>query len=438
MIKHTFDKKNATLRVVVSVPEEEYLKVYNDKVKEATKNIKVPGYRAGKAPFNKLVAYVNHDEVALRTFNYFKDKKNMDAVTYAENLKIKSRLIDRYVELGEQKGENSIAITYVNVYYPDFDDLDWSKIKVKPGSYTFTAAQFKVEQENYIQKLSKYVPAKKTAKTQSGDKVLIDFKGFIDNEPFEGGEATEYELQLGSKSFIEGFEDQLVGKKAGWKGEVKVKFPENYFSAAYRGKDAVFEVFIHSFQTLEKFQITDEYVKSLQMDNIKNVDEFWAFLKRSLLLNKVYTTNRKLLDDLISKIYEVAHVPQYLQFINREIETLEKEFAQQLKTLGMKKSEYLNFIKVSEAELDKQFKEEATSRVGKSLVFDFLTGEKFAPEYTKEEVQKLQQANKQFPWFTEQVAEDFLKLARNLAKILNNIDPKVADKVAKSLNPLMK
>ena len=203
---------------------------------------------------------------------------------------------------------------------------------------------------------------------KEGDTVNIDFDGYLDGERFEGGKAEDYDLVLGSKTFIEGFEDQVQGHKVGDKFDVNVTFPEDYQAKEFQGKDAKFEVEINSITEKELPEIDDEF--AMDISEFETLDELKADLKEKLKEEKENYRTNMMQNQAIDALVKASEVSAPESMVNSEIDIEMQNLDQRLQQMGISLAQYVEMTQMDINEIRNQYKEQAEARVKANLVID--------------------------------------------------------------------
>lgn len=343
---------------------EKGLKQAFDKVK---KNLNVPGFRKGKVSrqvFNRMYGEEALYEDAL---NAVLPEVYEAAVKEAGIDPVSQPKID--VE-SMNKGEDWVVTAEVTV-----------KPEVKLGEYknlTVEKQDREVTDEDLDARIQRELDAqaelviKEDEAAVEGDTVVIDFEGFKDGEAFEGGKGENYSLELGSNSFIPGFEEQLVGKKAGEEVEVKVTFPEDYQAEDLAGKEAVFQVKVHEVKALELPTLDDEFAKDVD-DSVESLDELKEKYRKELTESKEAAAIeakdeaaiRQAVDN--AEIVDLPHV-----MVHDEVHRSMDEFLNNMQRQGIAPDMYYQLTGTTEADLHKQFEAEAEVRTKTNLVIEAI------------------------------------------------------------------
>ncbi|MDE5545410.1 MAG: trigger factor [Malacoplasma sp.] len=269
----------------VEFSENEWEEILNKEILKASKNLKLPGYRPGKVPLEIAKKNINETNCFIKALNVAKEKSEEWLVDQNEFKKISDDICDfEPVESkpeNKEKGKINFVISFAK--FPQFKVKNTKELKAD-GLVTKVSKEMVDAAIN--QELSKNeMMAPKNGPAKKGDMVVIDFKGFVDNKAFDGGEATNYELKLGSKSFIDNFEDQLIGLKAGDSKDVNVTFPKDYHVPNLKGKKAKFEVKVNVVNEIETPKLNDEFVKSLNIKDVTTVANYKKHLEEQIQKN---------------------------------------------------------------------------------------------------------------------------------------------------------
>lgn len=212
---------------------------------------------------------------------------------------------------------------------------------------------------------------KEEGAAELGDTVVIDFEGFVDGEAFEGGKAENHSLELGSGSFIPGFEEQLVGLATGESKDVEVSFPEEYHAAELAGKPAVFKVTLHEIKAKELPALDDEFAKDVD-DEVETLDALKEKIRTRLEDSKKHEAEHNLRDTLVEKAAANAEVEIPDVMVESEVNRMLQEFEQRLQMQGMNLELYFQFSGQDENALRGQMKEEAVNRVRVALTLEAI------------------------------------------------------------------
>lgn len=247
---------------------------------------------------------------------------------------------------------------------------EYKGIEVEEFDTNVTDEEVEAELKSLQERHAELV-VKEEGAAENGDTVVIDFEGFVDGEAFEGGKAENYSLELGSGSFIPGFEEQLVGVSAGESKDVEVSFPEEYHAAELAGKPAVFKVTLHEIKTKELPALDDEFAKDAD-DEVESLEELKSKIKNRLDESKKHEAEHHVRDAVVIKAGENAQIDIPAVMVDTEVNRMMQEFEQRLQMQGMNLELYFQFSGQDENALREQMKEEAENRVRNNLTLEAI------------------------------------------------------------------
>ncbi len=257
----------------VNVPKADLQKRFDERIEEIRPQMNLKGFRPGKVPASHVKKMFGKDimgEVVQALVQETSQKAIEDAdVRPAGQPEMKMESDMEKVLSGDEDLAYEMNVDVM----PEFEPVDVKKLTIKKPVAEIGDAEIDERLTQIAEANPKYEKRAKTAKARDKDAVVIDFLGKLDGEPFEGGAAEEHTLVLGSNSFIPGFEDQLIGAKAGEEKDVKVTFPENYQAEHLAGKEAVFEVKVHEVRAAKTPDIDDEFAKGLGLEDLAKLKE---------------------------------------------------------------------------------------------------------------------------------------------------------------------
>ena len=244
---------------------------------------------------------------------------------------------------------------------------DYDNIIIEEVEAEVTDADIENELKKQQEENARLIPVE-DREAKEGDTVNIDFDGYLDGERFEGGKAEDYDLVIGSKTFIEGFEDQVAGHKVGDKFDVNVTFPEDYQAKEFQGKDAKFEVEINSITEKELPEIDDEF--AMDISEFETLDELKADLKEKLKEDKENYRTNMMQNQAIDALVRASEVSAPQSMVNSEIDIEMQNLDQRLQQMGISLAQYVEMTQMDINEIRNQYKEQAEARVKANLVID--------------------------------------------------------------------
>ena len=356
------NKEDGKVVIAFSATKEEFAKGLDQAFKRAVKRVNAPGFRKGKLPravFNKM-----YGEEAL--FQDAVDFVLPAAYTKAIDELEVSPLAMPDIDVKEISKEEGVKFEAVVAVKPNVELGKYKNLGLEKESVEVTDADVEERLDSLLSRQAEWQI--KEGESKKGDIVVIDFKGFIGDEAFEGGEAKGYELELGSGSFIPGFEEQLEGKVAPVDTEVNVTFPENYQVADLAGKAARFEVTIHDVKEKVLPELTDEFVKEFSKEAASTVAEYKEKLKEEIKLEKENLAEKSYSDKVISTAVENAKVSVPEKLVEQEVNSMFEQFTGNLSRQGLSFDLYEQFTGKGEADLKAEMKSDAENKIKTSFV----------------------------------------------------------------------
>lgn len=334
--------------------------------KKSAKYFNIPGFRKGKAPYNIVERTYGKEIFYEDAFNEVVPKIYDEEIKKNEIEPVSQPQID-IVQM--EKGKDLIFTAIIQVK-PEVKLGKYEGIEIEKIDYTVTDEDVKEEIEKVAEKNARLVTVEDRG-VENGDITVIDFKGTIDGVAFEGGSAEDYELEIGSHSFIDGFEEQMVGMKLDEEKEINVTFPEDYFSKELAGKPAVFKVLVNEIKAKEIPAIDDELAKDAsEYDTLK---EWEASIKEDLEAENEHKAKHQMEDAVIKQVLENAEVEVPSGMVESEIDMRIKSFENNLYYQGLNLEKYLEIVHQSMEELRNSMRENAEETVKSQLVLEAIS-----------------------------------------------------------------
>lgn len=352
-------------KLTIEVAAEEVEKALEAAYQRQKKSISIPGFRKGKVPRNMIEkmygAAIFYEDAA----NFLMQKEYPVAVKESE-LEIVSQPSVEVVQI--EKGKPFIFTAEVAVR-PEVKLGEYKGIEVTDVDTSVVAADVNAEIDKEREANARTITVENRG-IKKGDIAVIDFEGYVDGEKFEGGTAQNHSLEIGSHSFIDTFEDQLVGKKTGAEVEVNVTFPEDYHAADLAGKPAVFKVKVNEIKAKELPKADDEFAQDVsEFDTLK---EYKADIKKKLVEAKKNAAKRAQEDEAIAKIIENCEMDIPEAMIAYHVDDMIQGMAQQMMQQGLTLEQYMQFTGTTPEMLREQAKPEALRRIQSSLVLEAI------------------------------------------------------------------
>ena len=352
-----------TLKVEGSEWQEELEKAF----KKVSQKIKIDGFRPGKAPRSMVEK------------KYGKEALYMDAVDNILQERYTKVLLDSKLEPVVQPkvdiksvDANGVELVFTVTTRPEVNIKKYKDLGIKKEEVKVT----KKEAEEKVEQLQKQYAeiVIKEGKVEDGDTAVIDFEGFKDGVAFEGGKGANYPLEIGSHTFIPGFEEQLIGMVKDEEKDINVTFPEDDPSEDLKGKDVVFKIKVREVKTKTLPELNEEFFLDLGMDDIKTKEELLEKMKEEIKADKEYHAENKYVDALLDEIIKNTEVELPEEFIENEVHRMLHQFEDNVKMQGLTLEQYCEFIKTDVSALEEQMKPEAIKRVKSRLILEEIAG----------------------------------------------------------------
>lgn len=359
-------------------------------LKNASK-FNVPGFRKGKAPRNIVERYYGEEALYDDAINIVCSEAYDTAVDENDLHPVDRPELD-IIQIGHK--QNLIFTAKVTVK-PEIELGAYMGVEVKKAEALVTDEDVEKEFQKVVEKNSRLISVTDRP-VQSGDTSVIDFEGFIDSVPFEGGKGTDYSLVIGSGTFIPGFEDQLIGKNIGEETEVNVSFPEDYGKEDLNGKPALFKVVIKEIKVKELPAVDDEFAKDIS--EFDTLDEYKKDLRNKLVEAAEHKAHHENEDNVVKQVADNATIDIPKVMIEKQIDALARDFDMRLRYQGLDLEKYLQIMGMDFEGFRGQFAQRAETDVKVQLVIDKIReieNIEASDEEAEEEIKKMAEAYKQ-------------------------------------------
>ena len=350
-------------KLTVEVPAEQFDEALKTSYKKNRNRFNIPGFRKGKAPqtvvekmYGPGVLYEDAvDEVINKTYGDAMKESGLDIVSRPE---ISVEKIE--------KGQTFIYTALVAVK-PPVTLGEYKGIEVERARPEVTDADIEAELKKVQEQNSRLVSVEDRP-VADGDQVVIDFDGYIDGIPFEGGKAEAYDLTIGSHSFIDTFEEQLIGKSIDEEVEVNVSFPENYHASELAGKPAMFKVLVHEIKAKELPELDDEFAS--EASEFETMDEYKADLKAKLSETKQQQATTENENNVVEKVVSNASMEIPEAMIEEQVNGTLEDYARRMRSQGLTMEQYMQFTGMTADRLKEEIRPQAEKRIRTRLVLE--------------------------------------------------------------------
>ncbi len=394
--------ENCKTIVTLKASNEEWASKIEKAYSKLETKISLPGFRKGKAPKEMVRSKIKLEDVFNEAINYFLNENYAKVIT-DNNLKpiVQPRVDVKKVSMEEVECD----ITVVGEPKVELGEYKALKVEKTPVGVTETEIEEEVKK---LQERSAEIVVKETGSVVSGDIATIDFEGFVDGVAFEGGKGTDYDLTIGSNTFIPGFEDQIVGMNTNETKDINVTFPENYVENL-KGKPAVFKVTVKAIKTKVLPEINDELALDANLDNVETLEQLKAYYKEQIQTRKQAesdnATYTKLVDTIVaSSTYEIAN-----ELVEEEVHHNIHNIESRLSAQGLTLDNYLGMLNMSYDDLHKKLEEDCL----KNLKYTFTMYEVARKENLKVEEADLENAYAEMASQYSMSVEDVKKALEN-------------------------
>ena len=374
--KNDKNKHEKTIIIDGDAWENALTKAYEKNNKQA----KIDGFRPGKAPYDIYVKKFGVESL-------FLDAADM----VVEDAYLKAIEEDKLIPVCEPEvnikevDDKKIEFVFTIITKPELTIKKYKNLKIKKEDASVSEEEIDEEIKHLLEHYAELEI--KDGKVENGDTVIIDYEGFVDGVAFEGGKAENYSLEIGSGSFIPGFEDQLIGMEKESEKEIEVTFPEDYHAENLKGQKATFKVKVHEIKTRKQRELDEEFFEDLGMEGVNSVETLRSSIKEHLETHKKNDVENKFVEDLMDAISKNTDVEIPDKMVEEEVDRLLKRAEENLKYQGISLDLYYQFTRTTEADLRNQLESEAFKNVLYRLILEeIIKLEKI--EVTDEEIEE--------------------------------------------------
>ncbi|MEA4874966.1 trigger factor [Anaerorhabdus sp.] len=329
------------------------------------KNVELPGFRKGHAPKNLVEKNVSKNNVMIEAIESVANSY-LQAGLKEHDLWPVARPELAIDSMDEEKAE----IKFIIVIKPEVTLGEYKGLEYKVAETEISDDEVNAELNRLRENYSEVVTKEGTV--ENGDTAVIDFEGFKDGVAFEGGKAEGHSLEIGSGSFIPGFEEQLIGAAAGEEKEVNVTFPENYHAAELAGAPVVFKVKVHEVSTKQLPELNDEFAKDVNAPDVETLEDLKNLIKKDLGEHKKVDAENNAMNDLVTKVVDGASVDIPQEMINDETDQLVNDFANRLQQQGFSLQQFMQMTGQTIEQIREQMGKDAENKVKLRLVLDAI------------------------------------------------------------------
>ncbi|MGN1327563.1 MAG: trigger factor, partial [Clostridia bacterium] len=361
-------ENNNEVKLEITVEAEKFDNAIKTVFNKNAKYFNIPGFRKGKAPY----------QIVEKTYGaqiFYEDAFNEVAgEAYEEALKeSKIEVVSKpQIDLVQIEKGKDLIFTAVVATKPEVKLGKYKGIQIKKIEYNVSDEDVEHELGHMAEKNARLVSVEDRP-VEKGDITVIDFEGFVDGVAFDGGKAENHELTIGSNTFIPGFEDQIVGMKPEEEKEIKVKFPEEYFSKELAGKDATFKVKLHEIKEKKLPELDDEFAKDVS--EFDTLDELKASIKEKKQAENEHKAKHETENLAIEAVANETKIDIPSGMIETETDAMIRDMEQQLSYQGISLEQYLNMMNMTREQVAENYKEQAEKNVKTRLILEAIVKE---------------------------------------------------------------
>lgn len=398
-------KKENVFDVEVKIEKEEFTKALDKALDKKLKNVEMDGFRKGHVPKDMYLK------------KYGKESLYMDVVdsllpdAYDKALKDNNYkpIIEPKVDIKEIN-ENGCVFLFTITTKPSVNIKKYKGLKVTKEDTNITKEEIDAEVENMLKRYSELV-VKENGSVENGNVAIIDFEGFKDGVAFEGGKATNYSLEIGSGSFIPGFEEQIIGMNKNDEKEINVTFPEDYPSEELKGSPVVFKIKVNEIKEKVNRSLDEDFFADLALEGVKDEESLRKNIEEQLKSSKEIEAENKFVDELLKKVAAETEVEIPEELVHHETEHMIEHFEEQLRMQGMNLDYYYEITKSNKEKLQEQMKSEALNRVKYRFILEEI-----------KELEKIEATDEEVSSFAEKTASSYGMEKDEFIKAVGGID----------------
>ena len=417
------EKKNNVHEVIVKIEGVEWTEALDKAFKSKQKDAKVDGFRKGKVPRNIYEKHYGKESL------FFPAAEEVLQSAYAKAME-ESNLIPVVQPSVDIKdiSDKGVEFTFKIITKPEVKIKNYKGLGIKPEEIKVTKDEIDHEIGHLLEEYTELVT--KEGEVKNGDVAVIDFEGFKDGKPFDGGKGENYSLEIGSNTFIPGFEEQVIGMKTGEEKDLTVSFPEDYGVEDLKGQPVIFKVKVNEIKEKVTRELDKEFFEDLAMEGVDSKETLEKEVEKNIKAQKEADNENKYIDHLLEEVAKNVEVDIPQEMVDEETTRLLGRFEQQMAMQGISLDIYYQFTKSSEEDLRKQMDKEAYQNVLYRLMLEEIMNlEKI--EVSQEEASKeAEELAKKY----KMDKEDFLKQFGGIEMIQYDLEMHKVIDLLKELN----
>lgn len=354
--------ENAIVELTVAFDSEEWKATQEKALDKLAKNVKIDGFRPGKAPAAMVRARVSKASVLEEATDMILQTKFVEILTEANVEPVAQPALSvQKVDADELEVQILVPVK------PQVELGEYKGLEVKKGRVTVTKKEIEEQLANYQTQFAE-LTVKEGGKVAKGDTAVIDFEGFVDGVAFEGGKGENYPLEIGSGSFIAGFEEQVIGMTIGEEKELNLTFPEDYQAEDLKGQSVVFKVKVHEIKTKVLPEIDDELAKDVNIDGVETLADLETYTKEQIKNRKTTEVENKFSDDIFNAVIEKTPLTVPAVMVDNEVDMMFREVEQNLSQQGLNMELFQQLTGKTVEDVKAELRDQAENRVKFNLI----------------------------------------------------------------------
>ena len=329
--------ENAIVEVTVAFDKEEWKESQKKALNKLSRKVKIDGFRQGKAPIAVVKARIGKGKILEEATDMILQANFAKALEEAKVEPIAQPALSV-----DKIDEEELQVKILVPVEPEVELGEYKGLEIKKTRVTVTKKEIEEQLANYQSQFAE-LSVKEGGKVAKGDTAVIDFEGFIDGVAFEGGSGENYPLEIGSGSFVPGFEDQLIGMGVDKEQEITIKFPDDYGAVDLAGKEATFKVTVHEIKERHLAEIDYEAAKDVNIDGVQTVDQLKDHIKANIKARKENENEQKFMNDIYQTLIKNSKIENSEALIKQEQQMILKEIEQNLQSQGLNFDIYKQF-----------------------------------------------------------------------------------------------
>ena len=393
------EKNNNVHNVTVKFTKEEFDNAIDKAFDKKKKDIKMDGFRQGKVPKDVYLKKAGKESLYMDALDILLPTAYDKALSEGKYAPI----IEPKVDI-KSIGDEGVELEFVITTMPEVKIKKYKGLKVKKDKVEVPQEEIDHEIEHLLSKYNEIV-VKEFGEVENTNTAVIDFEGFKDGVALAGGKGENYPLEIGSNTFIPGFEEQLIGMKKDEEKEINVTFPEDYHVEDLKGKKVTFKVKVNEIKEIVKRELDEEFFEDLGLEGVNSKETLEEEIKKNIEASKEHETEEKYIDDLLDAVAKQTTTDIPEELLNDEINHMIKRFEEQVRMQGIALETFYEITKSTEEDLRNQMKPEAEKHIMYRFIIDTIKNEEKIEVSTEEAEKEAEELSKKYEMDKNQLLE---------------------------------